>query len=121
MNALKNAVHLIGNLGKDVQIVEFESGSKKATCSLATTESYRNSKGEMVKSTQWHNLIAWGKSAEMMVKILEKGTKVAVHGMITYRTYVDKEGRSKNFTEIVVNEFLKVNDTATKKEVVESE
>ncbi|MBK8698156.1 MAG: single-stranded DNA-binding protein [Saprospiraceae bacterium] len=110
MNTLKNAVQLIGNLGRDVEVIEFDSGNKKATFSLATTESYKNNKGEQVKTTQWHNIIAWGKNAELMAKSLVKGSKVAVQGMISYRNFADKSGSNRQVTEIVVSEFMKIGD-----------
>ena len=61
MNILKNSVHLIGNLGKEVQLTQFDSGSKKPSVSLATSEGYKNANGEWVNSTSWYNLVAWGK------------------------------------------------------------
>lgn len=109
MNILKNSVHLIGNLGKEVQLTQFDSGSKKASVSLATSEGYKNANGEWVNSTSWHNLVAWGKNAEMMAKALTKGAKVAIHGTLNNRTYTDKGGVSRQITEVVVNEFLKIN------------
>ena len=72
MNTLINNVHLIGNLGKNVELKNFDSGSKKASFSLATTESYKNQKGEYVKNTQWHNIVAWGNTAELIEKHLNK-------------------------------------------------
>lgn len=110
MNTLKNAVQLIGNLGKDVEFTEFSSGNKRAAFSLATTESYKNNQGEQVKNTQWHNVIAWGKNAELMAKILTKGNKVAVTGTLSYRSYQDKAGQNRQITEIVVSEFMKIGD-----------
>ena len=111
MNTLKNAVQLIGNLGRDVEVTEFSSGNKKATFSLATTESYKNNKGELVKNTHWHNIIAWGKNAELMAKSLAKGSKVAVNGMLSYRSFEDKAGQARQITEIVVSELMKIGDS----------
>lgn len=112
MNTLINNVHLIGNLGKNVELKNFDSGSKKATFSLATTESYKNQKGEYVKNTQWHNIVAWGRNAELISKALEKGSKVAIQGTLNYRTYEDKGGQTKYITEILVTEFMKMNAEA---------
>ncbi|MBK8701922.1 MAG: single-stranded DNA-binding protein [Saprospiraceae bacterium] len=111
MNILKNSVHLIGNLGKDVQLTQYDSGSKKASVSLATSEAYKNTKGEWVNNTTWHNLIAWGKNAELMAKALTKGSKVAIQGTLNSRTYEDKEGKNRQVTEVVVNEFMKITPT----------
>ena len=63
MNALRNKVQLIGHIGMDPEIKKFDGGKKLAKMSIATNESYKNAKGEMVKETQWHNLTAWGKTA----------------------------------------------------------
>ncbi|RYZ20897.1 MAG: single-stranded DNA-binding protein, partial [Chitinophagaceae bacterium] len=65
MYALRNKVQLIGNLGKDPEIRTIEGGRKKASFSMATTESYRNAQGEKITETQWHNVVAWGKVAEL--------------------------------------------------------
>ncbi|MCB0484579.1 MAG: single-stranded DNA-binding protein [Flavobacteriaceae bacterium] len=106
MNALKNKVQLIGNLGNNPEIVTLSSGKKLAKFTIATNEVYRNAKGEKVQETQWHNLVAWNKTAEIVEKYLSKGNEVAVEGKLTSRSYEDKEGVKKYITEIVVNELL---------------
>ena len=111
MSILGNSVQLIGHLGKDVEIKTFNTGSKKASFTLATTEVYKNPKGELVKNTQWHNIIAWGNTAEAMQKNLTKGSKVAILGTISYRVYEDKAGVKKSITEINTNEFYKIVST----------
>ncbi|MES2138102.1 MAG: single-stranded DNA-binding protein [Bacteroidota bacterium] len=106
MNALRNKVQLIGNLGMAPEIKTLESGRKLAKMSIATNESYKNAKGEFVKETQWHNLIAWGKTAEIIEKYLKKGSEVAIDGKLINRNYTDKEGVKRYITEIEVNEVL---------------
>lgn len=106
MNKLKNKVQLIGNLGMDPEVKILESGKSLARISLATHESYRNSSGDKVKETQWHNLVAWGKTAEFVKKYLKKGNEIAVEGKILSRSYQDKEGNKRYVTEILVNELL---------------
>ncbi len=106
MYALKNKVHLIGHLGNAPEIKTLESGKKMAKFSMATNENYRNAKGEKVTETQWHNLVAWGKLAEIAEKYLAKGKEVAVEGKLVSRSYNDKDGNKKFFTEIQVNELL---------------
>jgi single-strand DNA-binding protein len=113
MQALKNSVQLIGNLGQDVQIINFESGSKKANITLATTDYYKNKNGEMEKQTQWHRLVAWGPKAELMAKLLQKGSKVAISGSIEYKNFTDKNGTERFMTEIKVIDFLKFNKIST--------
>lgn len=107
MNTIKNSVQLTGNIGKDVQLLSFDNGNKKAILLLATNESYTNAKGEKIKTTTWHNLIAWGKTAEDMAQTLQKGNEISVEGKITNRSYEDKEGNTKYITEIVIREFSK--------------
>ncbi|HMT29557.1 MAG TPA: single-stranded DNA-binding protein [Bacteroidia bacterium] len=107
MNALKNKVTLIGNLGMDPEVKDTEGGHKLAKMSLATNETFKN-KGEKVTETMWHNLIAWGKMAEFMGKYLQKGSEVVIEGKLINRNYTDKSGVKKYITEVQVNDFLKV-------------
>ena len=106
MYSLRNKVQLIGNLGKNPEIKSTDSGKKLATFSVATNEIYTNNKGEKVKETQWHNLVAWGKLADVAEKYLEKGTEVVIEGKILTKDYLDKDGNKKYATEIQVNEML---------------
>ena len=106
MYALKNKVQLIGNVGNAVEIKNTESGKKLARFSIATNESYRNTKGEKVTETTWHNLVAWGKVAELAEKLLQKGTEVVIEGKLTNRSYIDKDGNKKQVCEVLVNELL---------------
>lgn len=106
MNALRNKVQLIGNLGMDPEVKNLEGGKKLAKVSIATNETYTNAKGEKVKDTQWHNLIAWGKTADIMGKYLKKGSEVAVEGKLINKNYTGKDGVKRYSTEIQVNELL---------------
>ena len=110
--SLKNSVQLIGNIGKDVILSTFEKGTKKASLVIATNDFYTNNKGEKIKQTEWHNLVAWGKTAEMMSESLSKGNEIAIQGKLSNRSYEDKEGVTRYITEIVVNEFYKLNRLA---------
>ncbi|TGV00334.1 single-stranded DNA-binding protein [Flavivirga rizhaonensis] len=106
MNTLRNKVQLIGNLGQDPEIITLESGKKLAKFSLATNENYKNASGEKVTQTDWHNLIAWGKTADIIEEYVTKGKEIAIEGKLTNRSYETKEGEKRYVTEIVVNEFL---------------
>lgn len=106
MNTLRNKVQLIGNLGNDPEIITLESGKKLAKFSLATNDSYKNAQGEKVSQTDWHNLIAWGKTAEIVEKYVAKGKEIAIEGKLTTRTWEDKDGMKRYVTEVVVNELL---------------
>jgi len=106
MNTLKNKVQLIGNLGNAPDVKSTASGKKLARFSIATNEVYRNAKGEKVKETTWHNLIAWGKVADIAEKYLSKGSEVAIEGKLISRSYTDKEGNKKFISEVEINELL---------------
>ena len=106
MNTLRNKVQLIGNLGNDPEIINLESGKTLAKFSIATNESYKNAKGEKITDTQWHNVVAWGKTAQIIEKYVTKGKEVAIEGKLTSRGYETKEGEKKYITEVVCNELL---------------
>lgn len=106
MNALKNKVQLIGNLGQDPEIITLENGSKLAKFTMATTDHYKNANGEKVEDTQWHTVVAWGKTADIVENYLNKGKQVAVEGKLTHRSYETKEGEKRYVTEIRCNELL---------------
>jgi len=106
MNALRNKVQLIGRLGQEPEIVNLESGKKLAKFSLATNENYTNAKGEKVENTEWHNIVAWGKTAEIIEKYVNKGQEIAIEGRLTSRAYEDKEGIKRYITEVVCSEML---------------
>ena len=106
MNALKNKVQLIGNLGQDPEIVNMDNGNKLAKFSIATSESYKNAQGEKVEDVQWHNVVAWGKTAEIVENYLAKGKQVALEGKLTHRSYETKEGEKRYITEVRCNELL---------------
>jgi len=106
MNAMKNRVQLIGNVGQDPEIRTLENGRKLAHMSIATNEIYKNDKGEKVEQTEWHRITAWGKTAEIIEKFVVKGKEVAVNGKLTHRSYDDKNGEKRYVTEIIVNEIL---------------
>jgi len=108
MNSLRNSVRLVGNLGMDPEVKTFDSNKKLAKLSLATSESYKNEKGERVTDTQWHNLVLWGAQAKLAEQILRKGDEIAIEGKLASRSYVDKDGIKRYVTEVVVNDFLKI-------------
>ena len=114
MYALKNKVQLIGNLGQNPEIKTLDGGKKLARFNIATNESYRNASGEKIIETQWHNLVAFGKLAEIVEKYMIKGSEVAVEGKLTYRTHNDKEGNKRYFTEIQINELLMLGEKSSK-------
>ncbi|RED24805.1 single-strand binding protein [Flavobacterium cutihirudinis] len=106
MNAMRNRVQLIGNVGNDPEIKTLETGKKLAHLTIATKDYYKNDKGEKVEQTEWHRITAWGKTAEIIERFVVKGKEIAVEGKLTHRSYDDKNGEKKYITEVVVNEVL---------------
>ena len=100
-----NKVQLIGNLGKDPELRYTKNQTAFARFSLATTEEFTVN-GEKQRKTQWHNLVVWGKQAEIADKYLHKGKQVYVEGKIEYREYEDQSGQRRNITDIKVDRFL---------------
>ncbi|MEZ4910000.1 MAG: single-stranded DNA-binding protein [Saprospiraceae bacterium] len=107
-NPIKNSVQLIGNIGKEPEFSTFDNGNKRLSFSLATNDYYTNSKGEKVKQTEWHNIIAWGKVADYMQKTVSKGQEIAIQGKLTSRSYNDKSGASRQITEIIVQDYYPI-------------
>ena len=106
MYTLKNKVQLIGHLGIAPEVRTTKAGKKMVRFSMATNEVYKNVNGEKVTETQWHNLIAWGKVADLAEKFLSKGSEVAIEGKLINNNYTDKDGNKKYSTEVHVNELL---------------
>jgi single-strand DNA-binding protein len=102
-----NTVKLIGNVGNEVNVLSFDNG-KKASFSLATNETYTNKKNEEVKNTTWHNIVAWGKVAEVCADLVSKGKLVSVEGKLNYRNYVSKENKTVYVTEIIAYKVTEV-------------
>ncbi|MFM7765243.1 MAG: single-stranded DNA-binding protein [Sphingomonadales bacterium] len=105
MTNLVNSVRLIGNVGRTPEVKEFGTGRKKASMSLATTEKRRNESGEYISHTEWHNLICWGKQADVVERFVKKGSRLAVEGKLTNREYTGSDGQKRYITEIVVHEI----------------
>lgn len=103
---LRNKVQLIGNLGNDPEILILDSGKKLAKFSIATNETYKNAQGEKVTDTQWHNVVAWNKTADIIEQYVTKGREIAIEGKLTSRSYDDAEGIKRYVTEVVCNELL---------------
>lgn len=105
MKSMRNSVQLIGRLGKDPEVKTF-GDKKKAAFSIATSDAYKNAKGEKVEDTQWHNVVIWGKLADVAEKYLKKGQEVAVEGKLVHRDYETEKGEKRYITEITVNDLV---------------
>lgn len=77
-----------------------------ASFSIATTDTYKNQKGEKINDTQWHNLVIWGRLADVASQYLKKGSEVAVEGKLVHRSYEAAGGEKKYITEINVTDML---------------
>ena len=96
-----NKVILIGNLGRDPEVQNFENGVKKAAFTMATTEAYKGKDGEKTTHTEWHNIVMWRGLADVAERFLKKGSTIYVEGRIRKREYEDKEGQKKFIYEIL--------------------
>lgn len=106
MSTLKNHVQLIGKVGQEPAITNLESGKKVARLSLATNEYYKDAKGEKQTETNWHTVVAWGKTADIIEKYVAKGKEIGVTGKLKTRTYTTDDGNQRYVTEIEANEIL---------------
>lgn len=118
MGTLRNSVQLIGRPGSDPDIKVFGSeGRKMARFNLATNDRRYNEKHELVEETQWHNIVAWGATAEMVEKFVRKGKRIALDGHIQTRQYEDKNDKTKkHYTDIVIDEFMIIDWASTDEE-----
>lgn len=102
-SSLKNSVRIIGNIGQIPEVKTFGVDNKLAKFSVATSETFKNKLGEKEQVTQWHNIVVWGKMAGVVEKYMQKGQMIALEGQLTNRTYTDKSGNKRYFTEINAN------------------
>ena len=105
MKSLINSVRLMGNVGATPEVKSFDNGNKVAKLRLATNEKQKNAKGETVEITHWHNLVFWGKSAELIEKYIDKGERIAIEGTLANRFYETKTGEKRQITEVKVDSF----------------
>ena len=104
-NAHRNRVFLMGHLGKDPEVRELQGGRHMARMSVATNERFSFGEGQSKEDVQWHNVVAWGRTAEEVATQLRKGSKVALQGRLVHRSYDAKDGRKAYVTEVVMDQF----------------
>lgn len=102
MQTLKNHITLIGNMGMDAQITNFDNGGKVARFMLATDHFSNSNKNK----TEWHRIFAWGNLANFIESYGEKGKQLAIHGRLVKRTYLNKNGKTRNVTEVEVKHVI---------------
>lgn len=98
-----NKVILIGNVGRDPELRYTQSGQAVANFSLATTERFQNRNGEREERTEWHRIVAWGRTAELCAQYLSKGRSTYIEGGLRTREWEDRDGQKRRTTEIHVN------------------
>lgn len=98
-----NKVILVGNVGRDPEVRTTPGGQQVAKFSLATSESFNDRSGERKERTEWHNIVVWGKTADICKQYVQKGRQLYIEGRIQTRSWVDKDGQKKYMTEVVAN------------------
>ncbi len=98
-----NKVILVGNVGRDVEMRHTPSGASVAKFSLATNEVWKDKGGQRQEHTEWHNIVAWGRLAEICGTYVSKGRQLYVEGTLRTRTYDDEKGNRRYFTEVRAN------------------
>ena len=105
MSKSLNKVQLIGNLGKDPELKYTSAGVAVATFSIATSDSWKDQEGNVQERTEWHNIVAWRKLAEICGEWLKKGKRVYIEGKLQTRNY-EKDGVKRYVTEIVADQLI---------------
>ncbi|NOU45895.1 MAG: single-stranded DNA-binding protein [Bacteroidales bacterium] len=108
MTTLRNSVQLIGRPGMDPEVKTIANDRKMARFTLATNDYYFNKKGERIEEAQWHNIVAWGKTAEIVEKLVKKGKEIVIEGKLASNTWEDKEGVKHYNVQVVINELLAI-------------
>ena len=116
MGTLENSVQLIGRVGFDPEIKTL-GGRKFAKFSIATNDYSYNENNEWERTSSWHNIVAWGKTAEQTEKYIKKGKRIALEGRLRTRIY-EKDGKKIYFTEITMNEFMMIDHTSNDDQTV---
>jgi single-strand DNA-binding protein len=114
-----NKVILVGFCGKDPVVSNHSGGDKNARFTLATSETYKTRTGEKKTSTEWHNIVVWRGLAEVVEQYVKKGSQLYLEGKLTTRSY-EKDGQTKYFSEVIVNNLEMLGNKETKTENKES-
>jgi len=116
-----NRVILVGRFGKDPELKDIKSGQKVANFSLATDRQWKDKDGNREKTVTWHNMVAWGKTAELIAEYFHKGDQIYIEGRIDNRSYEDKDGNKRYVSEVVMESFQFVGGNAPKEEAPSGE
>ena len=101
-----NKVMLIGNLGQDPELNYTGSGTAVCNLRLATNESYKDKNDELVERTEWHDIVAWARLAEICEQYLTKGSRIYVEGSLQTRSWEDRDGNTRYSTEVKMREMM---------------
>jgi single-strand DNA-binding protein len=102
-----NKVIVLGNVGKDPEVKFTPNGTAVAKFSLATNERFKDKSGEFQERTEWHNIVAWQRLAEIVGEYVKKGSKIYIEGRIQTSTWEDKQSGEKKYrTEIIANDLV---------------
>jgi len=112
MNHFKNKVNLMGRLGGQPEIIAFDSGKKLARFSVATNDRYKDKNGDWQEEVQWHIINTWGKMAEKVERLLNKGQEILLEGKIAYQNYEAPDGTKRFSTVIELNDFMLLGRTS---------
>jgi len=111
-----NKVHIIGNMTRDPELRTIPSGQSVTNFGVATNRRYKNSQGELVEDTQFHEVVAWGKLAEIITQIFHKGSKIYVEGRLQTRSWEAQDGSKRQRTEVVMESFVPLTPKTTSPE-----
>ncbi|TVR89881.1 MAG: single-stranded DNA-binding protein [Saprospirales bacterium] len=117
MTRVSNSVQLIGNLGADPEVKVFDNGNTLCRLSVAVNEYFKDREGNNQKRTNWMRVAAWGKTAEQMVSILSRGSRVAINGKLINRQYDGKDGQRRYVTEVQAYNFLNLTRASDKEKL----
>ncbi|MEI8192562.1 MAG: single-stranded DNA-binding protein [Flavobacteriia bacterium] len=103
---MNNYVTIVGSISRNPKITEFENGNKVARFAITTPKVYRKNDGKYTSKLDWHRVFAWGNMASFVHENAELGKKVAIHGRVVQRTYLDKEGKKQSLTELELRQII---------------
>lgn len=106
MSSSLNRAMLIGNITREIELKKTQSGQSVCSFSIATNRSWKNQQGEKQEETQFHNIVAWGRVAEIIAQYLGKGSKIYVDGRLATREYETQSGEKRRVTEVVLENML---------------
>ena len=106
MNTIRNYVTLVGSIGTPAKITNYDDGKSVARFSLATQKVERKNDGNYTAKIQWHRVYAWGNLASFIEEYAEKGKKVAIHGRLVNRSYINDKGKKASLTEVELRQII---------------